>query len=218
MGLPLWPPCRAPGLIAAQQSRILRAMTRPDLPMSDLTGKLLIAMPDLGDPRFHGSVVIICSYSAEGAMGLIVNRPMPDVAFRDVLGQLGIAQGDASRALPVLYGGPVDPRRGFVLHSAGDAPETSDLMVINEDFALTATTDILRALARGAGPARALMALGYAGWGPGQLEGEIAQNSWLIADAQPDLVFAPRHDTKWTAALASLGIAPLALSSQAGRA
>lgn len=184
----------------------------------DLTGKLLIAMPDMGDPRFHGSVVFLCAHSADGAMGLIVNKPMPDVRFAEMLEQLDIAQGPATPDLPVCYGGPVELRRGFVLHSADYLGALDDRLEVDARFAMTATLDVLEDLALGTGPAAALLALGYAGWGPGQLEDEIAQNGWLTADATPDLVFAPQMEGKWAAALASLGVSPLTLSSEAGRA
>ena len=193
-------------------------MTTPDAPFHDLTGKLLIAMPDLADPRFLSGVVLICAHSADGAMGLILNKPIPEVSFSDILTQLEITKHDDIRDLPVCYGGPVDMRRGFVLHSTEYRPDDADLMVINADFALSATRDILRDIAVGAGSARAFMALGYAGWGPGQLEDELGENSWLTADAPPDLVFSSQHATKWEGALASLGISPMTLSSQSGRA
>lgn len=187
-------------------------------PPEDLTAKLLIAMPDMGDPRFHGSVVFLCAHSAEGAMGLIVNKPMREVRFADMLDQLDIPRGAATRDLPVCYGGPVELRRGFVLHSAEYHGRQDDRLQVDGRFAMTATIDVLEDLARGAGPERALMALGYAGWGPGQIEDEIAQNGWLTADATPDLVFGPPMEGKWAAALASLGVSPLTLSSEAGRA
>lgn len=184
----------------------------------DLTGKLLIAMPDMGDPRFHGSVVFLCAHSADGAMGLIVNKPMPDVRFAEMLEQLEIGQGPATPDLPVCYGGPVELRRGFVLHTAEYHGGLDDRLEVDARFAMTATIDVLEDLAGGTGPAAALLALGYAGWGPGQLEREIAQNGWLTTDATPELVFGTRMAGKWSAALASLGISPLTLSSEAGRA
>jgi len=190
-----------------------------DVPLrEDLTGKLLIAMPDMGDPRFHGSVIFLCAHSADGAMGLIVNKPMPEVLFSEMLEQLDIDLGPSTRDLPVCYGGPVELRRGFVLHTAEYEGELEDRLQVDGSFAMTATLDVLEDLARGAGPAAALLALGYAGWGPGQLEDEIQQNGWLTADATPELVFGPRMEGKWVAALASLGISPLTLSSEAGRA
>ncbi|MDG3041096.1 YqgE/AlgH family protein [Roseicyclus marinus] len=190
----------------------------PNLAFADLTGKLLIAMPDMGDPRFHGSVVFLCAHSPDGSMGLIVNKPMPDVRFSEMLEQLDIPRGAGMPDLPVCYGGPVEVRRGFVLHNSGYRGRQDDQLRIGDSFAMTATIDVLEDLARGGGPERALMALGYAGWGPGQLEDEIAQNGWLTADATPEIVFAERMEGKWSAALATLGVSPLTLSSEAGRA
>lgn len=187
-------------------------------PREDLTAKLLIAMPDMGDPRFHGSVVFLCAHSADGAMGLIINKPMQDVRLAEMLEQLSIDPGPATPALAVCYGGPVEVRRGFVLHSAEYHGALGDRLDVDARFAMTATVDVLEDLARGIGPAAALLTLGYAGWGPGQLEQEIAQNGWLTVDATAELVFATPMEGKWVAALAALGVSPLTLSSQAGRA
>lgn len=184
----------------------------------DLTGKLLIAMPDMGDPRFHGSVVFLCAHSPEGAMGLIVNKPMPDVSFADMLEQLEITGNEGAPSPPICYGGPVELRRGFVLHSADYAGPSGEGMEIDARFSMTATLDVIEDIARGTGPAHALLALGYAGWGAGQLEDEIGQNGWLTTEASPDLVFGGNMDGKWEAALATLGISPLTLSSEAGHA
>lgn len=189
---------------------------KPDF--ADLTGKLLIAMPDMVDPRFHAAVVFLCAHSAEGAMGLIVNKPMQEVRFSEMLEQLDIPRGAGMQDLPVCYGGPVEVRRGFVLHGAGYKGRQDDQLRVDDSFAMTATIDVLEDLAQGLGPARALMALGYSGWGPGQLEDEIAQNGWLTADATPEIVFGARMEGKWAAALATLGVSPLTLSSEAGRA
>lgn len=207
-----------PRLIAPRQGPILCPMSQTSAAFSDLTGQLLIAMPDLGDPRFQGSVVFLCAHSADGAMGLVVNKPLPDVRFADMLDQLSIARGAATPDLPVCFGGPVEMGRGFVLHSAEYDGSAKDLLRVDDRFAMTATRDILQDIAQGRGPRQALMVLGYAGWGAGQLEEEISQNSWLTAHALPDLVFDSAIEGKWTAALASLGISPLTLSSQSGRA
>lgn len=185
---------------------------------TDLTGKLLIAMPDMGDPRFHGSVVFLCSHGAEGAMGLIVNKPMSEVSFADMLEQLQIDGREGAPDLPVCFGGPVELRRGFVLHSADYEGWQKDGLRVDGRFAMTATLDVLEDIAKHRGPRQALMALGYAGWGPGQLESEIQRNGWLTADAAPDLVFGGDMNGKWEAALASIGVHPLALSSTAGNA
>lgn len=184
----------------------------------DLTGKLLIAMPGMGDPRFQGSVVFLCSHSGDGAMGLIVNKPMPEIRFSDMLDQLEIDGRDAAPDLPVCFGGPVEMRRGFVLHTGEYRGWQEDALRVDERFAMTATLDVLEDIAKRRGPRRALMALGYAGWGAGQIEDEIRDNGWLTADADPELVFGARMEAKWDAALGSIGVHPLSLSSEAGHA
>ena len=186
--------------------------------MTDLTGKLLIAMPGMGDPRFDRSVILMCAHSEDGAMGLIVNKPVPDLAFADLLDQLEIARGDGPKSeIRVHFGGPVEHGRGFVLHST-DYESNSSTLKVDASFGMTATLDILEDIARGDGPRQSFLALGYSGWGPGQLEGEILQNGWLTAEASPDIVFTPDNAAKWSRALASLGIDPLTLSAAAGRA
>lgn len=189
----------------------------PDYAASDLTGQLLIAMPAMGDPRFEKSVVYICAHSDEGSMGLIVNKPTPELAFSTLLEQLDIDPGPEARQIRVHFGGPVEHGRGFVLHSNDYSGNDSTLRV-DDQFGMTATLDILEDLAKGAGPDQALLALGYAGWGPGQLEGEILQNGWLTTTAAESLVFAQDNAAKWSGALKSLGIDPLSLSAAAGRA
>ncbi len=183
----------------------------------NLNGKLLIAMPGMLDPRFAHSVIFMCAHSDDGAMGLVINQPTSDLRLHDLLEQLSIKSGTDARDVPVHFGGPVEHGRGFVLHEYGYHSAISTLDV-NDDFAMTATMDILEDLADGRGPGRVVMALGYAGWGPGQLEAEIAQNGWLTCDADAELVFDTVDTDKWEAALAKLGINPLALSSDAGRA
>ena len=180
----------------------------------NLAGKLLIAMPDMGDRRFDRSVVYICSHSREGAMGLIINKPQPKLRFVKLLKQLEIKVEGAVRETKVHYGGPVETVRGFVLHS-GDYPSLDPAV---GGIALTATLDILQDIARGRGPENVLLALGYAGWAAGQLEAEIASNGWLTCDADQALVFEVENTQKWTSALAKLGVSPLMLSSTAGRA
>lgn len=183
----------------------------------DLSGKLLIAMPGMGDPRFDKSVIFMCAHSDDGAMGLIVNKPAPDLAFADLLEQLGIAEGPQPIRLPVHVGGPVEHGRGFVLHSTDYGREGATLDV-NDRFGMTATLEILEDMAQGRGPQSAILALGYAGWGPGQLEGEIQRNGWLTCDATEDLVFGTKDPEKWAAALKRLGVDARLLSSSAGRA
>lgn len=183
----------------------------------DLNGKLLIAMPGMMDPRFAHSVVFMCAHSKDGAMGIVVNKPTSDLRLADLLEQLSIKSGPDTRDMPVYFGGPVEHGRGFVLHEYGYHSAIST-MDVNGDFAMTATMDILEDLAEGRGPSQVVMALGYAGWGPGQLEGEIAQNGWLTCDADPALVFETANALKWEAALQKLGISPLTLSADAGHA
>lgn len=182
----------------------------------DLTGKLLIAMPGMGDPRFEHSVVLICAHNPEGAMGLIVNKPLPRPTFAELLEQLSIPAAAHDRPFaPVLFGGPVETGRGLVLHSPDWRGES---MEVSPDLSMTGTRDILQAMAAGQGPARALLALGYAGWGPGQLEAEIRHNGWLTAEGDADLVLGTDHVAKWGRALGALGVDPQTLSSAAGRA
>lgn len=183
----------------------------------DLTGKLLIAMPGMGDMRFEHSVVFLCSHGDEGAMGLIVNKPAEDVKLAHLLKQLEIEPASSDQDMPVHFGGPVENARGFVLHSP-EYVSSLQSMEISDVFSMTATLDILEDIAIGSGPDRALMMLGYAGWGPGQLESEIAMNGWLTADAEAGLVFDVPDSEKWSAALHSLGVDPLTLSACAGHA
>lgn len=183
----------------------------------DLTGKLLIAMPGIGDPRFETAVVFLCAHSDEGAMGLMINKTSAEIAVSDVLDQLDIHPTPHMRALPVHFGGPVEMGRGFVLHSPDyDADHAS--MEVDGRFAMTASRDILADMAQGGGPVERLLCLGYAGWGPGQLEAELADNGWLICEADPEIVFAREDGGKWESALLSLGVNPALLSADAGHA
>ena len=181
-----------------------------------LTGQLLIAMPAMDDPRFSGSVIYLCAHTEEGAMGLVINRPLARPSFEELLRQLEIVPVPPARHIRLWAGGPVDNGRGFVLHTADWTGEGS--LRVNDRLALTASLDVLKAIAEGGGPREGLLALGYAGWGPGQLETELAQNAWLTLPAPEDLVFDAGHDTKWRRALAALRIDPLALSAAAGHA
>ncbi|MDZ4094893.1 MAG: YqgE/AlgH family protein [Paracoccaceae bacterium] len=183
----------------------------------DLGGTMLIAMPGMGDPRFDRSVVLICAHTSEGAMGLVVNKPALVPDFSQLLERLDIPRAPGGRDIRVHTGGPVETSRGFVLHSP-DYSINHATMAVPGGYAMTATLDILQALAKGEGPAQALLALGYAGWGPGQLESEIRRNDWLTATAAADLVFSPDDDSKWMSALRTMGIDPLMLSPKAGRA
>lgn len=181
-----------------------------------IAGKCLVAMPGMTDPNFARSVVYVCAHTAEGAMGLVVNRALAQLSFPDILEQLGIEPTPACESIRVHFGGPVEAARGFVLHSA-EYHQAATLLV-NEDVALTATTDVLRAIADGNGPRHSLMALGYAGWSPGQLDEELKQNAWLIVDADENLLFGAALDAKWGAAVRKLGIDPAMLSDNAGHA
>ncbi|HEY8137703.1 MAG TPA: YqgE/AlgH family protein [Methylocystis sp.] len=189
-----------------------------------LDGQLLVAMPGMTDERFARSVIYLCAHSADGAMGIILNRPASVRNFPELLEQLRVIDSDeriklpnAAKDIQVLFGGPVQTDRGFVLHSA-DFHIRNSTLPIDEDVSLTATIDILRAIAMGEGPDRALLALGYAGWGAGQLENEIQLNGWLHCPADPAIVFDRDLDTKYSRALRSIGIDLASLSVTAGHA
>lgn len=189
-----------------------------------LDGQLLVAMPTMQDTRFQRSVVYLCAHSHEGAMGIVINQRARKIRFPELLVQLDvIGEADTIRlperaeAMQVLRGGPVETGRGFVLHTNDFVIDNSTLP-IDEDICLTATVDILRAIAKGAGPDRALLALGYAGWSPGQLETEIQQNGWLNCPADPEIIFDAKLEGKYERALRKIGIDPGMLSSVAGHA
>lgn len=189
-----------------------------------LSGQLLIAMPGLPDSQFERAVVYVCAHSAEGAMGIVINRPAAHLSFVELLQQMEIVPEDKAinmspnlRGMSVFVGGPVETGRGFVLHSADYFADDST-MEIDGHLCLTATIDILRAIAEGAGPYHSLLALGYAGWGPGQLESEIQANGWLTTPADTGLVFDPRVEEKYTLALQRMGVDPSFLVTQAGNA
>lgn len=191
---------------------------------SYLDGQCLIAMPGMSDQRFARSVVYLCAHSEDGAMGIIVNKPAADTRFPELLVQLDVIPPDQAIRLPsqagkvkVLRGGPVETKRGFVLHSADFFLESATLP-IDDGICLTATLDILRAIAVGTGPENAVLALGYAGWGAGQLESEIQSNGWLHCPADEALLFDDALDTKYARALGKLGIDPAFLSKDAGHA
>jgi len=188
----------------------------PGASLCSLAGQILIAMPAMGDPRFAQAVIYLCDHSAKGAMGIVINRPLENPSFEDLLRQLSIDPIPPARSIRLCSGGPVDNARGFVLHSADWTGEGS--LRVDDSFALTASLDILKAIAGGGGPKQGVLALGYAGWGPGQLDTEMQQNTWLSAPADPALVFDAAHETKWRRALAVLRIDPLLLSAAAGHA
>ena len=189
-----------------------------------LDGQLLIAMPAMDDPRFARSVIYMCAHSPEGAMGIIINHRAPNIDFTELLEQLNIVPEAERISLPsavdamsVYLGGPVEVGRGFVLHSA-DYYKADSTLPIDESVCLTATIDILRDIAKGSGPDKALLALGYAGWAPGQLENEIQANGWLHCPADLELIFDPRVDRKYTRALGKIGIDPVRLVNDSGHA
>lgn len=190
----------------------------PRMPRSErsLTGQLLIAMPGMGDPRFQRSVIYMCAHGDEGAMGLVVNKLFGSITFKDLLEQLDAKIGEPEVNLPVHYGGPVESGRGFVLHSTDYLREGS--LVVDDEVALTATIDILRAMAEGRGPKRSLLLLGYAGWGPGQLDSEIQANGWLNAPCDDNLLFDEDLEGKWRRSIAKIGANLTTLSAEAGHA
>ena len=181
-----------------------------------LAGQLLVAMPQMLDERFVKTVIYMCAHTEDGAMGLVVNKILDDIDFPDLLDQLDLRPSSGGDDIRVHFGGPVEAGRGFVLHSSDYRQEAT--MVIDEQIALTATTDILRDIAEGDGPKSSLLALGYAGWGPGQLDAEIQANGWLSVDADPGLIFGYDPDKVWQRALAKIGIDVSMLSGDAGHA
>jgi putative transcriptional regulator len=189
-----------------------------------LDGQLLIAMPSMADKRFARSVVYICAHSADGAMGIVINKLAEEVSFRELLVQLEIVRPKRAPRLPegvdsirVHRGGPVETGRGFVLHTSDFFLDNATLPIA-EGVCLTATLEILRAISEGRGPGRALLALGYAGWAPGQLEFEIQANGWLNSAADGDILFDPDIDRKYDRALAGIGVQSAMLSTDAGHA
>lgn len=217
----------------------MRETTRIDTPRSNdgfqgnalfhahggfLDGQMLVAMPGMADERFARSVIYLCAHSEEGAMGIVINRPANKVKFPELLVQLDVIGEDEAIRLPgkagamqVLKGGPVETGRGFVLHSNDFFIDNSTLP-IDQGVSLTATVDILRAIANGSGPDRAVLALGYAGWQAGQLEAEMQHNGWLNVPADSSLIFDTALDSKYERAVRHLGIDLAQLSTQAGHA
>lgn len=181
-----------------------------------LTGQLLVAMPSMLDPRFEKTVILMCSHGPEGAMGIVVNRLFTEVSLSGLLEQFDMALVSSVADRAIHYGGPVDPVRGFVLHTADY--DSAGTTVLSPAIRVTATVEILQALSGGEGPARALVALGYAGWGPGQLEAEIQDNGWLTVAPDEAIVFDDANETKWDRALAKLGVSATTLSGDIGHA
>ena len=185
-----------------------------------LTGKLLLAMPSIGDPRFHRSVIFIAAHDEHGAMGLVVNFLAPDIKFAQLLDQLGLSSDievdtDALK-MPVINGGPIETSRGFLLHSSEF--NQNDTIRIGHDFSITGTTDALKDVIHGNGPENALFILGYAGWTPGQLESELQQNAWLVSEPDSALIFHDKCEDKWNMAMDKMGLDPAMLSGEIGRA
>lgn len=181
-----------------------------------LVGQMLVAMPQMTDPRFARAVVYICAHSPTGAMGIVVNRAFDGLSFSELLRQLEIESGPGAEHQRVHFGGPVESGRGFVLHSTDFVHETT--MKVDDDVALTATVDVLRAISLGQGPHFCFLALGYAGWGPEQLEAEILENAWLTVPSDADLLYSPDLDGKWVRALHKLRVEVSSLSGIAGHA
>lgn len=189
-----------------------------------LRGQLLVASPGIGDQRFERTVIYICAHSQEGAMGLVINKPAADIIFADLLKQLNLLPKDNSIVVPpsvnamtVLRGGPVETSRGFVLH-ADDPRSTFGSVTVSETVRLSASIDILQAIARDEGPQEAIFALGYAGWSAGQLENEMQENGWILCPARHDILFDHDYDTKYQRALSLIGVDPAMLSPVAGHA
>jgi putative transcriptional regulator len=185
--------------------------------VTSLVGQLLVAMPQMRDPRFARSVVYLCVHSDDaGAMGLVINKPLGSLTMGELFAQLDIAPSSKINSRPVHFGGPVEAGRGLVLHTADYREEAT--LLVDDKIALTGTLEILRAIGKGRGPRQSLFALGYAGWGPGQLDAEIQANGWLSVAGDDDIIFDSEHDEKWRRALGKLGIELSMLSSDAGHA
>lgn len=181
-----------------------------------LTGQLLVAMPQMRDVRFARTVIYVCAHNADGAMGLVINRLVGSITFPALLAQLGIDSAGLGEEIRVHFGGPVESGRGFVLHSSDYVH--SGTMLVDDDVGLTASIDILKDIADGQGPRRSLLALGYAGWGPGQLDAEIQANGWLSVPSDEQLIFGDDLDSKWERAIGKIGIDLNQLSGEAGHA
>lgn len=199
---------------AAERRAKAAPAVESDIP--PLAGNVLIAMPSMGDERFERSVIFLCLHNAQGAMGIVLNRPLEQPSFADLLKQLEVAPTPPARSIELTSGGPMDNARGFVLHTDDWTGENS--MRVDPGLALTASLDVLKALAEGGGPREGVLALGYAGWGPGQLDQELQSNTWLLAPSDPALLFDADHATKWRRAMAKLKVDPTVLSNVVGHA
>ncbi|MFN3826195.1 MAG: YqgE/AlgH family protein [Micavibrio sp.] len=181
-----------------------------------LMGKLLIAMPQMGDTRFHKAVIFMCAHDANGAMGLVINHILPGLDLGELLDQLHIEEKNPQVDIPVMSGGPVETARGFILHEGSFSATES--LEIKSNIYVTGTIDALKAVAKGQGPKNMLFILGYAGWGAGQLDQEMQQNSWLVIDADTDVIFESAPEDRWDRAIKKLGIDPLMLFDTTGHA
>lgn len=191
-------------------------MTDSTIDTGYLDGKLLVAMPTMADPRFEKAVILLCAHSESGAMGILLNKTLDALSFDELLEQLDIPNVGETGQIKVHFGGPVDTERGFVIHSTDLLYETT--LVIGQDMALTATIDMLKTIASGTGPDSSFLALGYSGWGPGQLEQEILENGWLVVTPDKNIVFGPELEGKWQVAINKLGVDPSLLSGEIGHA
>ena len=180
-----------------------------------LSGQFLLAMPGIGDPRFEKAVIAMCVHDEEGALGIGLGRVVPRLGFHDLLKQLEIEPGQAPD-VAIHHGGPVEPQRGFILHTPDWGGQ--DSIQVADRWVLTATLDILKAIAEGKGPSRWVVALGYAGWGPGQLDGELARHGWFVTDGADRLLYECDVESRWTAAFRSAGIDPRLLAAESGTA
>lgn len=203
--------------VKSDNSNTEQTNTSGDDVYTSYQGQYLIATPAMGDPRFHQTVIFLCAHDASGAMGLVINRAKSNLVISDLLDHVGVDGTVRVADSPVLEGGPVEVDRGFVLHSA-DWFRADNSLKVSDQLGLTTTKDALEALVSDSSPDRALLAIGYAGWAPGQLEAEIASNAWLIAGGDDTLVFAGDMDAKWTQALARIGVNPAQLSAFGGSA
>ena len=193
-------------------------MLKKNLSKADtyFTGQLLIAMPGMRDEQFYKTVIYICAHTDEGAMGLVLNQIIKGLSFPNLLEQLGIEETVNKGSVPIHFGGPVEAGRGFVLHSNEYRQDAT--LEVNDGIALTATVDVLKAIARDRGPKKSLLALGYAGWAPGQLEEEIRSNGWLQSPADKELIFGEDQATKWERSIEKIGVDPRMLSGDVGHA
>jgi putative transcriptional regulator len=193
-------------------------MLRKDEPTSDcyFTGQLLIAMPGMRDEQFYKTVIYVCAHTDDGAMGLILNQVINGLSFPSLIEQLGIEEAVNDPTVPIHFGGPVESGRGFVLHS--NEYQRDATLEVDDSVSLTATIDVLKAIAGGRGPKQSLLALGYAGWGPGQLDDEIRANGWLQVPADMDLIFGDNQVNKWELSISKIGIDPGMLSDEVGHA